>query len=308
MRNYVLDEDNLVPDFDSALGIMRQRELRVLRRGSELLEMTPEIMAFLKEPRPLIIAKANIHARVHRRVYLDYIGVKHFDAAGNLVGEQRIVGLFTSTAYTRSAHGIPYLRRKLASVESRAGFDPGSHSGKALANVLEHYPRDELFQVDEPTLYQNAIAILQLDERPRVRVLPRRDRFDRFVSVLVYVPRERYDSDIRAKIGDLSRLDLRRPRLGLLSLLPGRTAGARALHHRPVRGRADRHSARQAGRAKSAASSGPGPTASPTRWRSCIRQRRRASSMPAIARRSRQASAMLTRRPSRPATFASSKA
>jgi glutamate dehydrogenase len=202
VRNYRLENDELVPDFDSALGIMRQRELRVLRRGAELLEMTPEIMAFLKEPRPLIIAKANIHARVHRRVYLDYIGIKHFDAAGNLLGEQRIVGLFTSTAYTRAAHGIPYLRRKLAAVESRAGFDPGSHSGKALANVLEHYPRDELFQVDEETLYQNAIAILQLDERPRVRVLPRRDRFDRFVSVLVYVPRERYDSDIRTKIGE----------------------------------------------------------------------------------------------------------
>jgi glutamate dehydrogenase len=201
VRNYRLEHGELVPDFDTALGIMRQRELRVLRRGNELLEMTPEIMAFLKEPRPLIIAKANIHARVHRRVYLDYIGVKHFDAAGNLVGEQRIVGLFTSTAYTRAAHGIPYLRRKLAAIESRAGFDPGSHSGKALANVIEHYPRDELFQVDEDTLYQNAIAILQLDERPRVRVLPRRDRFDRFVSVLVYVPRERYDSDIRAKIG-----------------------------------------------------------------------------------------------------------
>src|SRR6185312_621955 len=201
VRNYRLDNDELKPDFDSALGIMRQRELRVLRRGTELLEMTPEIMAFLKEPRPLIIAKANIHARVHRRVYLDYIGIKHFDGAGNLIGEQRIVGLFTSTAYTRAAHGIPYLRRKLAAVEARAGFDPGSHSGKALANVLEHYPRDELFQVDEETLYQNALAIMQLDERPRVRVLPRRDRFDRFVSVLVYVPRERYDSDIRAKIG-----------------------------------------------------------------------------------------------------------
>ncbi len=80
--------------------------------------MTPEIMAFLKEPRPLIIAKANIHARVHRRVYLDYIGVKHFDAAGKLVGELRIVGLFTSTAYTRAAHGIPYLRRKLAAVDA----------------------------------------------------------------------------------------------------------------------------------------------------------------------------------------------
>src|SRR6187397_67087 len=167
---------------------MRSRELRVLRRGNELLESTPEIMAFLKEPRLLIISKANVHAHVHRRVYLDYVGVKRFDSSGNLIGEHRIIGLFTSTAYTRTAHSIPYLRRKIAAVEERAGFDPASHSGKALANVLEHYPRDELFQIDEDTLYSFALAILQLDERPRVRVL-------------VYVPRERYDSHIRAKIG-----------------------------------------------------------------------------------------------------------
>jgi glutamate dehydrogenase len=202
LRDYKFDGHGLVPDFDSALGIMRDRELKVLKRGTELLEYTPEIMAFLKEPRPLIIAKANIHAHVHRRVYLDYIGVKRFDAAGNLVGEFRIIGLFTSTAYTRAAHGIPYLRRKLAAVEKRAGFEPSSHSGKALANVLEHYPRDELFQIDEDTLYRFVLAIMQLEERPRVRVLPRFDRFDRFVSVLVFVPRERYDSAIRIKIGD----------------------------------------------------------------------------------------------------------
>ena len=201
VRNYRLDGQALEPDFDSALGIMRSRELRVLKRGTELLEITPEIMAFLKEPRPLIIAKANIHARVHRRVYLDYIGVKRFDPSGDLIGEHRIIGLFTSTAYTRSAHSIPYLRRKIAAVEQRAGFTPSSHSGKALANVLEHYPRDELFQIDEDTLYRFAVAILQLEERPRVRVLARHDRFDRFVSVLVFVPRERYDSGIRAQIG-----------------------------------------------------------------------------------------------------------
>ena len=201
VRDYKVDGQMLNPDFETALGIMRSRELRVLRRGNELLESTPEIMAFMKEPRLLIIAKANVHARVHRRVYLDYVGVKRFDSSGNLVGEHRIIGLFTSTAYTRGAHGIPYLRRKIAAVEQRAGFDPASHSGKALANVLEHYPRDELFQIDEDTLYSFALAILQLDERPRVRVLARRDRFDRFVSVLVYVPRERYDSHIRAKIG-----------------------------------------------------------------------------------------------------------
>ncbi|MGC1973978.1 MAG: NAD-glutamate dehydrogenase [Pseudolabrys sp.] len=201
VRNYRVDGQAFEPDFESALGIMRSRELRVVKRGNELLEITPEIMEFLKQPRLLIVAKANIHARVHRRVYLDYIGVKCFDASGNLTGEHRIIGLFTSTAYTRSAHSIPYLRRKIAAVEARAGFAPNSHSGKALANVLEHYPRDELFQIDEEVLYSFATAILQLDERPRVRVLARHDRFDRFVSVLVFVPRERYDSDIRAKIG-----------------------------------------------------------------------------------------------------------
>jgi glutamate dehydrogenase len=202
VRDYRFNGHELVPDFDSALGIMRDAGLRVLKRGDELLEITPEIMAFLKEPRLLIIAKANVHARVHRRVYLDYIGIKHFDATGNLAGEFRIVGLFTSTAYVRSAHGIPYLRRKIAAIERRAGFAPNSHSGKALANVLEHYPRDELFQVDEETLYRFALTMLQLEERPSVRVLARHDRFDRFVSVLVFVPRERYDSAIRAKIGN----------------------------------------------------------------------------------------------------------
>ncbi|MGH6725996.1 MAG: NAD-glutamate dehydrogenase, partial [Pseudolabrys sp.] len=206
VRDYVLDGNDLRPVQDGALGIMRSPDLRVLKRGEELLEITPEIMAFLKEPRPLIIAKANIHSHVHRRVYLDYIGVKRFDKDGNLAGEFRIVGLFTSTAYTRPAHSIPYLRRKIANVEERAGFDPGSHFSKALANVLEHYPRDELFQIDEGLLYRFALAILQLDERPRVRVLARRDRFDRFVSVLVFVPRDRYGSQIRTRIGEyLSR-------------------------------------------------------------------------------------------------------
>ena len=133
---------------------------------------------------------------------MDYVGVKRFDAGGELIGEFRIVGLFTSTAYTRSTRSIPYLRRKVDAVLTRAGFDPDGHSGKALVNVLENYPRDELFQIDEDTLYQFALALLQLDERPRVRVLPRRDRFDRFVSILVYVPRERYDSGIRKAIGN----------------------------------------------------------------------------------------------------------
>jgi glutamate dehydrogenase len=204
VRDYMLTTKHhaLEPMFETGLGIMRSREMRVLQRGGELLDFTPEIMAFLNEPKPLIITKAGVRSRVHRRVYLDYIGIKRFDFEGRLVGEFRIVGLFTSTAYTRSTRSIPYLRRKVAAVIDRAGFDPGSHSGKALANVLEHYARDELFQIDEDTLHTFALAILQLDERPRVRVLPRIDRFERFVSVMVYVPRERYDSRVRGAIGE----------------------------------------------------------------------------------------------------------
>ena len=149
-----------------------------------------------------MVTKSAVRSRIHRRVYMDYVGVKRFDAAGALAGEIRIVGLFTSTAYTRSTRTIPYLRRKVDAVIRRAGFEPDGHSGKALANVLESYPRDELFQIDEDTLYHFALAILQLDERPRVRVLSRRDRFDRFVSVLVFVPRDRYGSGVRKAIGD----------------------------------------------------------------------------------------------------------
>src|SRR5215475_5699092 len=195
-------EDALEPNFETGLGILRSRDMAVLRRWNEPLVLTPERRAVLKQPTLLIVTKAAVRSRVHRRVYMDYVGVKRFDRRGKLVGESRTVGLFTSTVYTRSMRSIPYLRRKVDAVMRRAGFDPDGHSGKALVNVLENYPRDELFQLDEDTLYRFAMAVLQLDERPRLRVLPRRDRFDRFVSILIYVPRERYDSEVRKAIGD----------------------------------------------------------------------------------------------------------
>ncbi|MGA2129587.1 MAG: NAD-glutamate dehydrogenase domain-containing protein, partial [Xanthobacteraceae bacterium] len=198
---YATATREIEPQFATGLGLLRAPDARILRRGSELVSMTPEIMAFLAEPRMLVISKANIRSRVHRRIYMDYVGIKRFDPAAGLVGELRIVGLFTSTVYTRSTRSIPYLRRKVDAVMRRAEFDPDSHSGKAMVNVLETYPRDELFQLDEETLYRFALEVLYLDERPRVRVLARRDRFDRFVSVLVFVPRERYDSSIRIAIG-----------------------------------------------------------------------------------------------------------
>jgi len=202
-RDFVFgrNDEVLEPVFETGLGMLRAHATPLLQRWNEPIVMTPEIRAFLKEPRLLIVTKSTVRSPVHRRVQLDYLGIKRFDPAGKLIGEYRFCGLFTSTAYTRPARSIPYLRRKIDSVIGRAGFDPSSHSGKALVNVLETYPRDELFQLDEDTLYQFALAVLQLDERPRVRVLPRRDRFDRFMSVLVFIPRERYGGQIRAAIG-----------------------------------------------------------------------------------------------------------
>ncbi len=184
------------------LGLLSDPDLMVLRKGATFVTHTPELLDFMRRPEPLLVTKANIRSRVHRRTYMDYIGLKTYAEDGTLFGELRIVGLFSATAYTRSTRNIPYLRRKTDQVMERSGYDPDSHSGRALANVLESYPRDELFQLDLETLHRFSTAILQLGERPRVRVLSRIDKFDRFVSTLVFVPRERYSTGMRMKIGE----------------------------------------------------------------------------------------------------------
>ena len=195
------DSDTLVPVFETGLGLLRASDMPLLQQWNEPLAVTSEIRAFLQEQTLLIVTKSSARSRVHRRVHFDYVGIKRFDRGGKLIGEHRFCGLFTSTAYTQPARGIPYLRRKIERIIGRAGFDAASHSGKALVNVLETYPRDELFQIDEDSLFQFALEILHLDERPRVRVLPRHDRFDRYVSLLVYVPRDRYSGQNRQAIG-----------------------------------------------------------------------------------------------------------
>ncbi|MEO0383747.1 MAG: NAD-glutamate dehydrogenase [Pseudomonadota bacterium] len=206
MRDYKFVDDGEGGSLDRVdvpgLGLLSDPELMVLRKGSTFVTHTPELLDFMRRPEPLLVTKANIRSRVHRRTYMDYIGLKTYAEDGTLFGELRIVGLFSATAYTRSTRNIPYLRRKTDQVMERSGYDPDSHSGRALANVLESYPRDELFQLDLETLHRFSTAILQLGERPRVRVLSRIDKFDRFVSSLVFVPRERYSTDTRMKIGD----------------------------------------------------------------------------------------------------------
>ena len=203
MREYRLegsgDDGELVAEQGEGLGILRDPQIKVLRRGRDLVTLNPEIRAFLRRSEAVYISKANVRSRVHRNVHLDYIGVKRYES-GALVGELRIVGLFTSEAYTESVEDIPILRRKIETVVDALGFDPNSHSGNAVVNILETYPRDEIFQIEAPLLARFALAILHLSERPRVRVLPRIDPFDRFVSLLIYIPRDRYTTQVSEAI------------------------------------------------------------------------------------------------------------
>ena len=200
MREYRLAGDGLEPVAASGLGILRDADFKVLRSGANFVESTPQHAAFMASGEPLLVTKANVRARVHRRVHMDYVGIKLYAADSAAVGELRIVGLFTSQALATPHTEVPIIRRKIADVMRKSGVDPLGHDGRALLSALDSYPRDELFQIGVDQLFEFATAIAGLYDRPRVRVLPRIDRFDNFVSILVYVPRDRYDSDARARI------------------------------------------------------------------------------------------------------------
>jgi glutamate dehydrogenase len=199
------DEDGgqLVTVEGSGLGVLSDEHAHAIQRGDRHGQLTPEVRAFLKLPQPLIVTKSNQRSYVHRRVHMDYIGVKLFDAKGEFAGEHNFVGLFTSGAYSRRPSDIPLLRRKVEHVREEAALEPNSHDGKALAHILDTFPRDELFQIGEDDLFATVMGILRLGERPKVRVFARFDRFDRFVSALVYVPRDRYDTEVREKIHEI---------------------------------------------------------------------------------------------------------
>src|SRR3954468_8997850 len=199
-RDYVLEraggEDVLRIVPGSGLGILRERgeTLSVSFAG---LPAEARRRARVKEL--LVLIKASSRSTVHRPGHLDYIGVKHFNAAGEVTAETRFLGLYTHTVYAENAAQVPLLRRKLAAVIERAGLLPAGHSGKALASILESYPRDELLQISTEDLYAHAMAILQLGERQRLRLLVRQDAYSRFVSCLIFVPRERYNTELRIR-------------------------------------------------------------------------------------------------------------
>ena len=184
---------------ESGLGILRNKDIVMFDGLRNLGKLPEEVRHFVRQPELLRITKANHISTVHRRVHLDTIAVKCFDSKGNVTGERLFAGLFTSVAYSRSPSEIPLLRQKVSNSLARAGFQPSSHDGKALTHILETYPRDDLFQIDDAELYEIAKGILHLQERQRVALFMRRDAFERFVSSLVYVPRDRYDTNLRIK-------------------------------------------------------------------------------------------------------------
>ena len=191
-------------DTENDLGILRDPERRVLKSTYQPSgELSPAVAGFLESSEPIIVAKANAKSLVHRRVFMDYVGVKSYSIDGRLIGEQRFVGLFTADAYYRRATDVPLIRTKVDTVVENTAFTPGGHNEKALINILETFPRDELFQIDVEALKEISLGILRLYKRPRVKLFLRRGRFERFISALVYIPRDRFNSDVREQIGRL---------------------------------------------------------------------------------------------------------
>ena len=193
--------DLLVPVAKSGLGIMRPGR----RRGTRSIPLSGEVRAFARSTEPLIITKANSVATVHRSTYLDYVGVKTFDARGVVTGERRFVGLWTSSAYSKSPREIPVLRLKVQRVIDHFGLKASSHDHKAVVHALDTFPRDELFQATIPDLVRIVRGVVNLYERAQVRLFVRRDVFRRFYSCLVFVPRDRYNTQARERIEALAR-------------------------------------------------------------------------------------------------------
>jgi glutamate dehydrogenase len=185
------------------LGILRDETHPVFGGLRDLSSLPGDVQDFVRRRELLVVTKSNRRATVHRTAHMDAIGIRQFAPGGEVVGIRVFVGLFTSLAYSRDPRSIPLLRLKVRHVVERAGLSPTSHDGKALLHILDTFPRDELFQTDENQLFDTVTGILNLQERQRIAVFIRRDPLERFVSCLVYMPRERYDSQLRGRIATI---------------------------------------------------------------------------------------------------------
>jgi glutamate dehydrogenase len=202
-RFYDLDRrdegDVIVAREDTGLGILRDAP----RSEKHLAEQPPEVARLARERTLLSLTKANSASTVHRPSYLDYIGVKRFGEDGEVVGEARFLGLYTSRVYSARPDEIPVVRRKVEAVLDRASFPGDTHDAKDLTAILEAYPRDELFEVSADELFELSMGVLGLQERRRVRLFLRRDRYGRYFSCLVFVPRDHYTTKTRLRMQEV---------------------------------------------------------------------------------------------------------
>ncbi|MEU9039517.1 NAD-glutamate dehydrogenase [Streptomyces sp. NPDC048352] len=213
-REYnLVDGDALTAVPGTGLGILRSDPVHHGQEDAHPVSpsfnrLPADARAKAREHRLLVLTKANSRATVHRPSYLDYVGVKKFDADGNVVGERRFLGLFSSAAYTESVRRVPVIRRKVSEVLEGAGFSPASHDGRDLLQILETYPRDELFQTPVDKLREIATSVLYLQERRRLRLYLRQDEYGRYYSALVYLPRDRFTTGVRLRLMDILREEL----------------------------------------------------------------------------------------------------
>jgi glutamate dehydrogenase len=188
---------DIVPTTDDPAAIVEASALGILRNPGR-----PRLTPF-GGTETLVISKEPERSRVHRDVYLDAVAIRSFAPDGSVARETRFLGLWTSSAYHASPTEIPVLRRKVTAVIQRAGYPHDSHAGKDLAAILETYPRDQLFQISVDELFDTSVAILQLQERKRVRLFLRADTTGQFVSALVFVPRDRYTTSLRLRVASI---------------------------------------------------------------------------------------------------------
>lgn len=199
IRDYELvqkgEETILQPLPETGLGVLRQSISKSSARS--ISAMTPEARELTLSTRALVMSKTNTEASVHRRAYTDYIGIKRFNKQGQVVGERRIIGLYTSAAYNTNPKHIPFLRHKVAQIMNKSNLNPRGHAGKVLLNIIETLPRDDLIQGSEEEILEIAMGIYYMQERRRIRMFARTDIYRRFISCLVYVPKERFHTELR---------------------------------------------------------------------------------------------------------------